>query len=279
MRAFVFSTSLGALCLAGLIQPIRAADAAAPAATSKAAPDIDPQQIIQKFAAKELEFSQARNNYTYRQTVKLEELDASGNPTGGRWDLVEDVIFDPEGKRIEKVVYAPVPTLQNINLTPEDEQDLRNVQPFVLTTPEIPEYDINYQGREKIDEIGTYAFSVKPKKLVTGKRYFEGEIWVDDRDLQIVKTYGKGVGELKHGSSKGQEFPKFETYREQIDGKYWFPTYTHADDTLHFKDGQNVRIRMTVRYQDYKRYTGKSTITFGGVVDDANQPPKDTPKK
>jgi hypothetical protein len=277
MRAFVFSMSLGALCLAGLVQPIRAADSA-PAA-SKAAPDIDPQQIIQKFAAKEAEFQQARNNYTYRQTVKLEELDPSGNPTGGRWELTEDVIFDPDGKRLEKVVFAPLVTLQNILLTPEDEQDLRNVQPFVLTTPEIPEYDINYLGREKIDEIGTYAFSVKPKKLVTGKRYFEGEIWVDDRDLQIVKTYGKGVGELKHGSSKGQEFPKFETYREQIDGKYWFPTYTHADDTLHFKNGQDVRIRMTVRYQDYKRYTGKSTITFGGVVDDANQPPKAEPKK
>ncbi|HEY7388881.1 MAG TPA: hypothetical protein VH640_10250 [Bryobacteraceae bacterium] len=269
MRAFVFSMSLGALYLAGLVQPVRAADAVAPSA-SKAAPDIDPQQIIQKFAAKEAEFSQARNNYTYRQSVKLQELDASGNPTGGQWELVEDVIFDPEGKRMEKVVFAPVVSLQHIQLTPEDEQDLRNVQPFVLTTPEIPEYDINYLGREKIDEIGTYAFSVKPKKLVTGKRYFEGEIWVDDRDLQIVKTYGKGVGELKHGSSKGQEFPKFETYREQIDGKYWFPTYTHADDTLHFKDGENVRIRMTVKYQDYKRYTGKSTITFGGVVDDNN---------
>jgi hypothetical protein len=278
MRAFVFSMSLGALCLAGLVQPVRAADAKSPAA-SNAAPDVDPQQIIQKFAAKEAEFSQARNNYTYRQSVKLEELDPSGNPTGGRWEIVEDIIFDPEGKRMEKVVYAPVVTLQNIQLTPEDEQDLRNVQPFVLTTPEIPEYEINYLGREKIDEIGTYAFSVKPKKLVTGKRYFEGEIWVDDRDLQIVKTYGKGVGELKHGSSKGQEFPKFETYREQIDGKYWFPTYTHADDTLHFKNGQDVRIRMTVRYQDYKRYTGKSTITFGGVVDDANQPPKAEPKK
>src|SRR5579875_259466 len=267
MRAFVFPMALGGFCLAWL-QPVWAADAAA-----GAAPGIDPQQIIQKFAAKEAEFAQARNNYTYRQSVKLEELDASGNPTGGKWELVEDVIFDPEGKRMEKVVYAPVLSLQHIQLTPEDEQDLRNVQPFVLTTPEIPEYEINYLGREKIDEIGTYAFSVKPKKLVTGKRYFEGEIWVDDQDLQIVKTYGKGVGELKHGSSKGQEFPKFETYREQIDGKYWFPTYTRADDTLHFKDGENVRIRMIVKYQDYKRYTGKSTITFGGVVDDNSQQP------
>jgi len=232
---------------------------------------VNPDEIIQKFAAKEAEFAQARNNYTYTQHVKMEELDASGNPSGGKWEEITDIIFTPDGKRSERVKYAPVQTLRNIILTPEDVQDLRNVQPFVLTTPEIPEYDIKYLGREKVDEIGCYAFSVKPKKLVQGKRYFEGQIWVDDRDLQIVKTYGKGVGYIRRGGDN--QFPKFETYREQIDGKYWFPTYTHADDTLHFKSGQNQRIRMTVKYQDYKRYEGKSTIHYGDVVDDKTAPP------
>src|SRR6516164_1417080 len=149
MRELVVSIALGAACL-----PLYAADSTAPS--------INPQEIIQKFAAKETEFSQARNNYTYRQTVKLEELDPGGNPTGGKWELVEDVIFSPEGKRMEKVVYAPVITLRNIILTPQDEQDLRDVQPFVLTTTEIPKYDIRYLGREKVDEIGSYAFAVKP---------------------------------------------------------------------------------------------------------------------
>ena len=258
MRAFLFTIAAAAVCL-----PVQAADTIDSS--------INPQEIIQKFAAKETEFSEARNNYTYRQTVKLEILDAGGHPNGEQWNLVEDIIFTPEGKRMEKVVYAPVQTLRSILLTPEDEQDLRNVQPFVMTTAEIPDYDVNYLGREKVDEIGTYAFSVRPKKLTPGKRYFEGQIWVDDRDLQIVKTYGKGVGELKRGSSKGQEFPKFETYREQIDGKYWFPTYTRANDTLHFKD-QDVRMRMVVTYKDYKKYEGKSTIKYGEVVDDKNKP-------
>jgi hypothetical protein len=227
---------------------------------------VNPDEIIRKFAAKEAEFAQARNNYTYRQSVKLQELDPGGNPTGGQWELVEDILFSLEGKRIEKVVYAPVQNLQNIILTPEDEQDLRNVQPFVLTTAEIPDYDVKYLGREKVDEIGCYTFSVKPRKMVQGKRYFEGEVWVDDRDLQIVKTYGKGVGVIRKSSDN--QFPKFETYREQVDGKYWFPTYTRADDTLHFKNGESQRIRMVVKYQDYKRYEGKSTIKFGDVVED-----------
>src|SRR4051794_5929470 len=198
MRSLIFS----AVALAGLCLPMGAAD-------------VNPDEIIRKFAAKELEFQQARNNYTYRQTVKMEELDPSGNPTGGKWDLVEDIIFTPEGKRIPKVVYAPVVSLQHIGLSPEDEKDLRDVQPFVLTTPEIPEYDIHYLGREKVDEIGCYNFSVKPKKMVKGKRYFEGQIWVDDRDLQIVKTSGKATGIINKDTN---QFPKFETYREQIDG-------------------------------------------------------------
>jgi hypothetical protein len=226
--------------------------------------DPNPDEIIQKFAAKEAEFSQARSNYTYRQTVKIQELDSAGNP-GGKYELVEDIIFSPEGKRMEKVVRAPVATLRNILLTPEDEQDLRNVQPFVLTSAEIPDYDIRFLGRQKADEIPCYVFAVKPKKLVQGKRYFEGQIWVDDRDLQIVKTYGKGVGVIKKSSDN--QFPKFETYREQIDGKYWFPTYTRADDTLHFQSGPQ-RIRMTVKYEDYKKYEGRSTIKFGEVVDE-----------
>jgi len=258
MRNAILSAAVAALCL-----PLGTA-----LAQDKSS--INPEEIIRKFAAKEAEFREARNNYTYRQTVKMEELDAGGNPTGGKWDEIDDIIFTPEGKRMEKVVWAPVVHLDHITLTTEDVQDLRDVQPFVLTTSEIGQYNVNYLGPEKVDDIGCYSFSVKPKKMEKGKRYFEGQIWVDDRDLQIVKTYGKGVGLV----SKNNQFPKFETYREQIDGKYWFPTYTHADDTLHFPDGSNQRIRMKVLYQDYKRFEGRSTITYGKTVDDTTAPPK-----
>jgi len=234
--------------------------AAAIAAETK---DLPPEEIIRKFAAKEAEFAKARENYTYRQTVKITELTPSGSPEG-QFEMISDIIFSADGKRTEKVVRAPVSTL-HLMLDPGDEQDLRNVQPFVLTTDTIPEYDVRYLGRQKVDEVPCYQFSVKPKKLEKGKRYFEGEIWVDDRDLQIVKTYGKGVGLLKKGADN--QYPRFETYREQIDGKYWFPTYTRADDTLHFKD-MNQRLRMTVKYEDYKQFKANTTVTFGDEVKD-----------
>lgn len=231
------------------------------------------QEIITRFAAKEAEFARARENYTYRQTVRIQELD-EGGATRGRHEMISDIIFSSEGRRTERVVKAPVSTLQRIQLTPEDEQDLRNVQPFVLTTTEIPLYHIRYLGKETLDEIPCYAFAVKPKKLEPGKRYFQGIIWVDDRDLQIVKTYGRGVGLIRKGIDN--QFPKFETYRQQIDGKYWFPVYTIADDVLMFQTGPQP-IKMIVKYEDYKQFKSDVKIIYGEAV--GEQPAETSPPK
>ena len=226
--------------------------------------------IIQRFAAQETMFAKAREQYTFRQVSKIIEYDDNGQE-GGKYELVSDITFTNEGKRTENVVYAPVSTLQRIIMTPEDEQDLRTVMPFVLTTADIPEYYIRFLGWQKVDEVGTYVFAVKPKELnKSGKRYFEGEIWVDDRDYQIVKTYGRSIGYLKR---KGQQFPKFETYRENIDGKYWFPTYTYADDVLNFETGPQ-RIKVIVQYKDYKKFGAQTTIQFG---DEAPSEPTSKP--
>jgi outer membrane lipoprotein-sorting protein len=228
--------------------------------------------IIAKFAAKEAEFAQARENYTYRQNVKIQETD----PGGGTFEVISDIIFSADGKRTERVVRAPVPTLKRIQLTPEDEQDLRAVQPFVLTTNELAKYHIRYLGKQKLDEIPCFAFAVKPRKLEPGQRYFQGVVWVDDRDLQIVKSYGRATGVKKKGFD--YQYPKFETFREQVDGKYWFPTYTIANDTLNFESGP-VRIRMSVRYADYKQFKSDVRITFEDKPADVKPETPDPKKK
>src|SRR5437868_10840463 len=235
------------------------------------------QDIIKKFTQKETEFAIARENYTYRQTSKMTEID----PLGGQYEIVEEVTFDARNKRTSHVLRAPVTSLQNIVMTGEDEQDLRNIMPFVMTTDTADAYIVNYVGREKVDEVSCYVFSVRPKVLTKDrKRYFEGQIWVDDQDLQIVKTYGRSTGHL--GKNEDQQFPKFQTYREQIDGKYWFPTYTYADDDLNFKYGQAQRIKVVVKYDQYKRwdFNTHSTITYGGQVPSNPAPnPPPTPQK
>jgi len=228
-------------------------------------------EIIAKFAAKEAAFQQARSNYTYRQDARVMSLDDGGGVTG-QWQEVSEIVF-LEGKRTDRVVRAPMSTLTAFQLDPGDIQDLRDVQPFVLTTSELPKYYIRYLGREKLDEISCYAFAVKPKKLESGQRYFEGIVWVDDQDLQIVKSYGRGVGQRKGDN----QYPKFETYREQVDGKYWFPTYTIANATLHFKENDQ-RMKMTVRYQDYKQFKSDTTIKYGDV-EEQDKPPAAPPKK
>jgi len=253
--------------------PVILAGLSVPAWAGDTAKDVNPDEIIQKFAAKEAEFARARENYTYRQTVKIQTLTDSG-AVDGRYEIVEDIIFSPDGKRTEKVVRAPVSTLTRLQLSPEDMEDLRNVQPFVLTTKEIPQYDVRFLGKQKADEIPCYVFAVKPKKMEKGHRYFEGQIWVDDRDFQIVKTFGKAVGLL--GRHEDQQFPKFETLREQIDGKYWFPVYTDADDTLHFQAGP-IKMRMIVKYDDYKQFKSDVNIQFGDAVNDGSKEQKANP--
>jgi len=213
-------------------------------------PAMPTEQIIQKFAESEEEFRKERDNFTYTQKVLMQELDEDGQPDG-EFRLESDIVFTPAGKRIEKIIYAPQQTLKRIILTQQDMDDIEHVQPFVLTTQDLPKYDVKYVGREQIDEIGTYVFDVTPKRVEKGQRYFQGRVWVDDKDLQIVKTFGQGVGFKK--KNEDSAYPRFETFRENIEGHFWFPTYTRADDTLHFKIS-DVHIRMTVRYENYKRF-------------------------
>ena len=198
----------------------------------------------------------------------VQELDESRRPLG-KFELVQDIIFTSEGKRTERVVFAPVSTLSRLQLTPEDEQDLRNVQPFVLQTKDLPKYHVRYLGKQTLDEIPCYTFAVKPKGMVKGERYFSGLVWVDDRDLQIIKTYGRGVGLIRKNFDN--QFPKFETYRQPVDGKYWFPTFTIAEDVLMFQTGPQP-IKMVVKYKDYKQFGADVRITFGDAVEEPSQP-------
>jgi hypothetical protein len=219
------------------------------------------EEVIKRFAAKEKEFKAARDQYTYRQDVKVMTLD--GDTPDGSYQQVFDVTFDDKGRKTKNVVFAPQSSLNRIMMTEEDFDDIENRLPFVLTSDEIGEYDILYVGQQKQDELNTYVFDVAPKQIAGKKRYFQGRIWVDDHDFQIVETYGKTVPDIKKKKGNENLFPKFTTWREQIDGQYWFPTYTRAEDTLKFSIG-DVKIREIIKYTNYRRFGSKSRITFEG---------------
>jgi hypothetical protein len=242
---------------------------------------VSPEEIIQRFAAKEKLFKEARDHYTFRQDIKVQTRD--GETVTGEYHEVFDVLYDDKGHRIENVVFAPQSSLEQggLSLDQGDVQDFRNRLPFVLTSEEVPEYNILYVGQQQEDQLHCYVFDIAPKQIVGKKRYFQGRIWVDDHDFQIVKTYGQAVPETRDTKKKGKLehlYPKFTTWRQQIDNQYWFPTYTRADDTLHFNTG-DIHIREIVKYEDYKRFGSNVRILYEGKelpkADQKNQKPSD----
>jgi hypothetical protein len=233
---------------------------------------VDVDRIVRAFTAKETEFRQALNLYAFKRDAVIQTIGMGGQITG-EYHRSSQFSFSNEGERFEKITFFPQPTLTEISFTQEDLEDLGGVQPFALEASKISQYNFTYAGKERIDELDTYIFDVAPKVMPknVSERFFQGRVWVDDRDLQIVKVRGKGVPEGK------QRFPVFETYRQQIDGRYWFPTYTYADDELVFPKGQTVHLRMLVRYTDYKRFRSSVRIIEEGEPGEVMPEPQPTP--
>jgi len=245
---------------------------------------VAPEQIVKEFAAKESEFQKALNNYTYRRTAKVQTVDDDTNKVDGEYYEVDDVIFDPSGARMEKVVFAPENTLTRVMMSPSDLQDIQRGYPFVLTAEEIGQYDVKYVGKQKVDEVDCYVFDVSPKVIEKKKRYLLGRIWVDSTDLQIVVTNGRMVPD---DTRKGSEdlHPPFMTWRAQVDGHYWFPVYTKGEGVLHFSGGsgyigQDVHMRDVIKYSDYKRFGSTTKIIFDGQdISNTNTQPDPKPKQ
>jgi hypothetical protein len=264
--------------------PVLTASSGSAAAPAKEAPPVkltDPspaeiQNIIRTFAAKETLFKAARNNYTYHQINRVETIDADGH-VNGTWEQDWDILYDNNGHRIERVTYAPVGDLKDVLMTEQDIYQMRHTQPFVVTTGTLPEYDVKYLGHVPLDKLTAYVFRVKPKAIKKHHEYFDGVVYVDDHDLQIVKTEGRQVPQIIRGDHQNL-FPEFSTWRQQIDGKFWFPVFTMADDTLYFASGP-VHIKEIIRYTDYKQFKSTSKIKMIGVAgpNQTSQPPA-TPK-
>ena len=237
--------------------------------------DISTDEIIRRFAESESRLRDARNQFMFKQDVTLQTL-AGPQAVTGTYRRVSEILFTDAGVRSERIVFFPQSTLKTLTVTPEDLRDLGIIQPFALTIEDLPKYTVRPVGREKVDEIDAYVFDVAPRDpqrmAKAGERYFTGRVWVEDQDYMIVKVAGKAGPEV--GNNR---YPHFETYREHIDGKYWFPTYTFADDVLQFENGDQ-HIRLVVKYTDYKQFTGNITIVDDGeIVEPEDEPEPQQP--
>lgn len=222
-------------------------------------------RIIKAFTAKEIEFRHALNSYSFKRDVLVQKIGMGGQVIG-EYHRVSTYTFDDQGNRYEKISFFPMSTMPEI--TQQDVQDMEGIKPFALEPSKVNQYNIRYVGKEKIDDLDLYVFDVTPKVIPkfskTQERFFTGRIWVDDKDLQIVKTKGKGVPE-----DKNNKFPIVETYREHIDGHYWFPTYSYADEELIFDNGYSLHIRMKIRYTDFTPTRATLKVTEIGENEDS----------
>jgi hypothetical protein len=227
------------------------------------------KELIQRFTENESRLREEYKSFLFKQDIKFQTLGPRDMITG-EFRRVSEIIVNDKGQREERITYFPRPTLVDITVTQYDFSDFAGIQPFALSKEDLPKYTVSYVGREKIDDIDTCVFDVRPRVTPNPKklqdRYFQGRIWVDTVDLMIVKVAGRALPE-----DRDNKFPRFETYRENIEGKLWFPTYTYADDVLEFRTGP-VHVRLVIRYTNYKRFGGK--LEIGDFEPDETGKPK-----
>lgn len=217
-----------------------------------APPSLPEAEIIKRFSQKEDEYLAMRAHFTYKKTIRIEEFGPDGKPTG-QYVTVMEPARDEDGKIYEKVVERPQSTMPHFFLQSEDLDGLQRIPAFPLTTAQLANYNLKYLGKEQVDEVDCYIFQVKPKEVQRQKAYFDGVVWVDDKYLEVVKSYGQWMTDLgPMHVIKGLPFALFETYRENVEGKYWFPDYSRSDDTVDLKNGQQVPVRIVIKWTDFK---------------------------
>jgi len=225
---------------------------------SSAVAEEPPANLARLVAQRETETEKERNEYMFRQTVTLEELEASGGKRG-EYREVRDIIFSPTHERTEESVGKPENRLKSLILTEEDFRDIRDIQPLVLTEDQLWNYETRFRGEENMDDVDCWVLQVRPRQILEGQRFFDGMIWVDKKEYNIVRMEGQAVPQIRTTKTENL-FPRFTTLRKSVDGKHWFPMYTYADDTLHFRTGP-VRERLKIVYTNYRRFGAESTFT------------------
>jgi hypothetical protein len=212
-----------------------------------AAPSIPEEEIVKRFAANEDVMKKEYDAYTFSQTVRVEEM----TEPGGKFTATGEVSFKPDGQRYMRVTKPPESDLKITTFSLEDVRTIASLPLFVLTTEEIGNYTFKYSGQDKLDDLNTYVFQVTPKQVSRTRRLFQGVVWVDDRDLAIVRSFGKFVSEIPVSGSK-LPFTMFETYRENFQNKYWLPTYTRSDDSIPGPNNTELPLRLVIHSTNFK---------------------------
>lgn len=233
-------------------------------------------RIVRTFTENEKKFRGALTEYVFNRSATIQTVGMGGQITGV-YQRKSFMALKPNGERMEKITYFPMSTVKEVEITTTDIEDLGGVNAFALEPEMVPQYNFAFIGKEKIDDLNLYVFDISPKvmpKSDSKLRYFQGRIWVDDKDLMIVKSKGKGVPE-----GKNAKYPVVETWRENVEGKYWFPSFASSDDELVFDSGQSVKMKVRVKYTDYTKGNVEIIVEDDDSSEEVQEQPKtETPR-
>jgi hypothetical protein len=217
-----------------------------------------PADLAKRVAHRESEAAEERRQYAYTQSIRLQEIDGRG-VQAGEYREVREVIFSPTGDRTERFAGQPVSRLKNLLMTPEDFSDIRDIQPFIMTEDQLRIYEVQYKGEEPVENRDCWVLSIRPRQILSGQRLFDGLLWIGEDDFSVIRSEGKAVPEIVTGKQENL-FPRFTTVRRPVNG-FWFPAVTSADDTLYFRGGP-IREKLSIRYDDYRKFGSDTTVTF-----------------
>lgn len=230
------------------------------------------QKLLRDAASQESAFARALGEYTWRQDFSFTELSNQQHERGGSYRVVTDIILTPTGRRIEQVIRGPYDHLRFLRMSPEDFSDLRAIVPLLLTRNLLREYSFRDLGRETVElrdstgrpqgSIPAEVFSMAPRQIFSNQRYFEGKIWIDPVTRGIIKISGRPVPDLYH-KRNGQEeenlFGHFTTWRQRIDGHFWFPVFTEGEDWLGFRSGA-IEVGEHITWSRYRRFSVSTQV-------------------
>jgi hypothetical protein len=237
------------ICLlaAALLAAAQMIDAAALAAAQEKG---DPADLLAAAAQKGKQLAEALRGYSYYAELTLQTVSPADVITG-KYFRFSQLSYDRDGNRQERVFENTSTLPKEAHIGTNAAYNLIRVYQFTITPEALNQYEFNYVGREKIDELNTYVFDVKPKVKMpdpekSAERFLKGRVWVDDQDLQVVKVAGQALPE-----QGAHRTPKFETYFQNYD-QYWFPAYTSADDEMRVGNRLS-RVIVKVRFTSYKK--------------------------
>ena len=217
---------------------------------AQAAQTPSPSETLAIAAEKGKQLLAALRGYTYYAELTIETVSQADIVTG-KYYRFSQISFDRDGNRQEKIFDNTSTLPEAVYIGTNAANNLTRVYQFIVSPETLSQYEFNYVGREKIDELNTYVFDVKPKVKLpdpdkSNERFLKGRVWIDDQDLCVVKVAGEALPE-----QSAHRTPRFETYFQNYD-KYWFPAYASADDTVRMR-GHSTRVIVKVRFTSYKK--------------------------